>query len=153
MLQELQHKEKQQQFLIELNDTIRAIQDSKEIMWEVVRTTGQHFQVSRCTYGEIDATQEYVIIDRDYCNGVISIAGSHYMNSFGVEIVTELKQGKTIFVNNVDTDPRTAGSGNAAFDAIQTKSFLCVPLVKEGRFVALFVLHHVTPANGQKTMS
>nr|AAT41884.1 putative two component hybrid sensor regulator [Fremyella diplosiphon Fd33] len=145
LLQELQHKEKQQQFLIELNDTIRAIQDSKEIMWEVVRTTGQHFQVSRCTYGEIDATQEYVIIDRDYCNGVISIAGSHYMNSFGVEIVTELKQGKTIFVNNVDTDPRTAGSGNAAFDAIQTKSFLCVPLVKEGRFVALFVLHHVTP--------
>ncbi|BAY96387.1 putative two component hybrid sensor regulator [Tolypothrix tenuis PCC 7101] len=145
LLQELQHKEKQQQFLIELNDTIRAIQDSKEIMWEVVRTTGQHFQVSRCTYGEIDATQEYVIIDRDYCNGVISIAGSHYMNSFGVEIIAELKQGKTIFVNNVDTDPRTAGYGAVAFDAIQTKSFLCVPLVKEGRFVALFVLHHITP--------
>ncbi|BAY32770.1 two-component hybrid sensor and regulator [Nostoc carneum NIES-2107] len=145
LLQELQHKEKQQQFLIELNDTIRAIQDSKEIMWEVVRTTGQHFQVSRCTYGEIDASQEYVIVDRDYCNGVMSVAGRHYLDSFGVEIIAELKQGKTIFVNNVDTDPRTAGCGAVAFDAIQTKSLLCVPLVKEGRFVALFVLHHITP--------
>ncbi|QIR39238.1 PAS domain-containing protein [Tolypothrix sp. PCC 7910] len=145
LLQELQHKEKQQQFLIELNDAIRAIQDSKEIMWQVVCATGQHFQVSRCTYGEIDASQEYVIVDRDYCNGVMSVAGSHYLDSFGVEIIAELKQGKTIFVNNVDTDPRTVGGGAVAFNAIQTKSLLCVPLVKEGRFVALFVLHHITP--------
>jgi GAF domain-containing protein len=34
--------------------------------------------------------------------------------------------------------------GAATFDAIQTKSLLCVPLVKEGRFVALLVLHHAS---------
>jgi PAS domain S-box-containing protein len=145
LLENLQHKERQQQFLIELNDAIRAIQDPKEIMWQVVRATGQHFQVTRCTYGEIDSTQEYVIVDRDFCNGVISVAGSHHMNSFGPEIIAELKQGKTIVVDDVDVDPRTAGVGVAAFDAIQTKSLLCVPLVKKGRFVALFVLHHVSP--------
>jgi PAS domain S-box-containing protein len=145
LLAELQQKEKQQQFLIELNDAIRALRDSEEIMWQVVSATGQHFNVTRCTYGEIDATQEYVIVDRDYCNGVISVAGSHQMNSFGPTLIAELKQGKTIVVNDVDRDPRTAGSGAAAFDAIQTKSLLCVPLVKEGRFVALFVLHHIAP--------
>jgi len=144
LLAELQHKERQQQFLIELNDAIRAIQDPKEIMWQVVCSTGQHFQVTRCTYGEIDSTQEYVIVDRDYCNGVISIVGSHHMDLFGREIIAELKQGKTIVVDDVDADPRTAGAGAAAFDAIQTKSLLCVPLVKEGRFVALLVLHHVS---------
>ncbi|MBD1812283.1 PAS domain S-box protein [Microcoleus vaginatus DQ-U2] len=145
LLAELQHKERQQQFLIELNDAIRAIQDPKEIMWQVVCSTGQHFQVTRCTYGEIDSTQEYVIVDRDYCNGVISVVGSHHMDSFGRELIAELKQGKTIVVDDVDRDPRTAGSGAATFDAIQTKSLLCVPLVKEGRFVALLVLHHVAP--------
>ncbi|UNU22642.1 PAS domain S-box protein [Microcoleus vaginatus] len=144
LLAELQHKERQQQFLIELNDAIRAIQDPKEIMWQVVCSTGQHFQVTRCTYGEIDSTQEYVIVDRDYCNGVISIVGSHHMDSFGRELIAELKQGKTIVVDDVDRDPRTAGSGTPTFDAIQTKSLLCVPLVKEGRFVALLVLHHVS---------
>ncbi|MBD1908466.1 PAS domain S-box protein [Funiculus sociatus GB2-A5] len=144
LLAELQDKERQQQFLIELNDAIRAIQDPKEIMWKVVCSTGQHFQVTRCTYGEIDSTQEYVIVDRDYCNGVISIVGSHPMDSFGPELIAELKQGKTIVVDDVDADPRTAGSGSAAFDAIQTKSLLCVPLVKEGRFVAVLVLHHAS---------
>ncbi|MEP0812864.1 PAS domain S-box protein [Trichocoleus sp. ST-U2] len=145
LLAELQEKERQQQFLIELNDAIRAIQDSKEIMWRVVHSAGEHFNVTRCTYGEIDSTQEYVIVDRDYCNGVISIVGSHHMDSFGRELIAELKQGKTIVVDDVDRDPRTAGVGAAAFDAIQTKSLVCVPLVKEGRFVALLVLHHVAP--------
>jgi len=66
-----------------------------------------------------------VIVDRDYCNGVISVVGSHHMDSFGRELIAELKQGKTIVVDDVDRDPRTAGSGAATFDAIQTKS-LCV---------------------------
>ncbi|MEG4853156.1 PAS domain S-box protein [Microcoleus sp. B5-D4] len=144
LLKNLQQKEEIQQFLIELNEGIRAIQDSKEIMWRVVCATGQHFSVTRCTYGEIDPTQEYVIVDRDYCNGVISVVGRHHLDSFGPELIAELKQGRTIVVDDVDRDPRTAGSGAAAFDAIQTKSLLCVPLVKEGKFVALLVLHHVS---------
>jgi PAS domain S-box-containing protein len=145
LLAELQRKERQQQFLIELNDAIRALQDSEEIMWQVVSSTGQHFNVTRCTYGEIDPTQEYVIVDRDYCNGVISVVGNHHMNSFGSDIIAALKQGKTVVVEDVERDPRTAGLGAAAFDAIQTKSLLCVPLVKAGRFEALLVLHHVAP--------
>ncbi|MEW6493680.1 MAG: PAS domain S-box protein, partial [Cyanobacteriota bacterium] len=144
LLKNLRQKEEIQQFLIELNDAIRAIQDSKEIVWQVVCATGQHFQVTRCTYGEIDPRSEYVIVDRDYCNGVISVVGKHHMDSFGPELIAELKQGRTIVVDDVDRDPRTAGVGVAAFDAIQTKSLLCVPLVKQGRFVALLVLHHVS---------
>lgn len=143
LLEQLQHKERQQEFLIQLNNAIRAIPDSKEIMWQAVCATGQHFQVTRCTYGEIDSTQEYVTVERDYCNGVISVVGSHHLDSFGAEIIVELKQGKTIVVDDVDTDPRTRGAGAAAFAAIETKSLLCVPLVKQGRFVALFVLHHI----------
>ncbi|PZV09346.1 MAG: histidine kinase [Leptolyngbya sp.] len=145
LLAELQRKEQQQQFLIELNDAARTLQDSEEIIWQVVSATGQHFNVTRCAYGEIDAAQEYVIVDRDYCDGVVSVVGAHRMDSFGAEIVAQLKQGKTIVVDDVDRDPRTAGAGAAAFAAIETQSLLCVPLVKRGRFVALLVLHHAAP--------
>jgi PAS domain S-box-containing protein len=144
LLAELQRKEQQQQFLIELNDAARTLQDSEEIVWQVVNATGKHFNVTRCAYGEIDATQEHVTVDRDYCNGVISIVGKQHMNSFGAEIIAELKQGKTIAVDDVNRDPRTAGVG-AAFAAIETQSLLCVPLVRHGRFVALLVLHHTSP--------
>jgi PAS domain S-box-containing protein len=150
LLENLQQKERQQRFLIQLNDAIRTIEDSNEIIWQVVCATGQNFQVTRCTYGEIDSTEEYVIVDRDYCNGVMSVAGSHHMASFGSELISQMKQGQTIVVDDVDIDPRTAGSGAAAFDAIQTKSLLCVPLVKEGRFVAVLVLHHAYPRHWTK---
>ncbi|MBH8578203.1 GAF domain-containing protein [Nostocaceae cyanobacterium CENA369] len=150
LLKKLQYKEEQQQFLIELNDAIRTIEDSKEIIWRVVNGTGQHFQVTRCTYGEIDASQEYIVVDRDYCNGVISVVGSYQMNFFGAEIIAELKQGKTLVVDDVDSDPRISNPEAAAFEAIQTKSLLCVPLVKESRFVALLVLHHVSPRHWTK---
>ncbi|MBD1919471.1 MULTISPECIES: PAS domain S-box protein [Cyanophyceae] len=144
LLAELQRKEQQQQFLIELNDAARTLQDSEEIVWQVVNATGQHFNVTRCAYGEIDAAQEHVIVERDYCNGVTSVVGIHQMDSFGADIIAELKQGKTIVVDDVDRDPRTRTSA-AAFAAIETRSLLCVPLVKRGRFVAILVLHHVTP--------
>ncbi len=145
LLAELQRKERQQQFLIELNDAMRAIQDSQEIMWQVVNFTGHHFNVSRCTYGEIDSTQKYVIIDRDYCNGVTSVVGRHRLHVLGTATIAALKQGKTIVVADADRDPRTAGEGAANLDTIQTKALLIVPLVKEGRFVALLALHHWAP--------
>ncbi|MBD2233140.1 PAS domain S-box protein [Phormidium tenue] len=145
LLAELQRKEQQQQFLIELNDAARTLQDSEEIVWQVVSATGKHFNVTRCAYGEIDAAQEHVTVDRDYCDGVVSVVGAHRMDLFGAEIIAELKQGKTIVVDDVDRDPRTAGASAAAFAAIETKSLLCVPLVKRGRFVALLVLHHAMP--------
>jgi PAS domain S-box-containing protein len=135
--------EAEQQFLIELNDAIRAIQDTKDIIWQVVCATGKYFNVTRCTYGEIDATQEYAIVQRDYHNGVVSTVGRHHLNSFGPEIIAQLKQGKTLIIDDVDSDPRTAGF--SVFDAIQTKSALTVPLVKAGKFVAYFVLQHISP--------
>jgi PAS domain S-box-containing protein len=145
LLAELQRKEQQQQFLIELNDAARTLQDSEEIVWQVVNATGKHFNVTRCTYGEIDAAQEHVIVERDYCDGVISVVGKHHLDSFGADIIAELKQGKTIVVDDVNRDPRTAGAGAESFATIETRSLLCVPLVKRGRFVALLVLHHAMP--------
>ena len=145
LLAELQRKEQQQQFLIELNDAARTLQDSEEIVWQVVNAIGKHFNVTRCAYGEIDAAQEHVIVERDYCDGVISMVGKHRMESFGADIIAELKQGKTIVVDDVNRDPRTAGAGAESFAAIETQSLLCVPLVKQGRFVALLVLHHAAP--------
>jgi PAS domain S-box-containing protein len=145
LLAELQRKERQQQFLIELNDAARTLQDSEEIIWQVVNATGQHFKVSRCAYGEIDAAQDSVIVDRDYCDGVGSVVGQHPLDAFGAAIIAELTQGQTAVVEDVDRDPRTAGPEAEAFAALETRSLICVPLVKRGRFVAMLMLLHTTP--------
>jgi PAS domain S-box-containing protein len=59
-------------------------------------------------------------------------------------LIADLKQGRTAVIPNLEIDPRTANHA-AAFASIETRSLLCVPLVKEGKFVALFVFHHNQP--------
>lgn len=145
LLTELQHKEQQQQFLIELNDAIRVTQESQEILWQVLCKTGQYFGVSRCIYGDINSTQAEIIINRDCCQGVISIAGRYPLDLFGAAIIAELQQRKTVVIHDINHDPRTAGKIAAALQAMQTQSLLCVPLVKSGRFIAILALHHITP--------
>jgi len=47
----------------------------------------------------------------------------------------------------VTSDPASV----AAFEGIQTRSLLCVPLVKDRRFVALLALHHPNANHGSYT--
>lgn len=137
--------ESRQSFLLQLNDAICFIQDPQEIMWEAAYQVGRHFQVTRSTYGEINSTQEYVMVERDFCKGVKRVVSQHPMDSFSPEVITELKHGQTLVIDDVWLDPRTAEAGVDTFADIETRAVLCVPLVKGRQLVALFVLHDAHP--------
>lgn len=143
--QALRQSEEVHRFLVSLHDATRSLLDPDDVMRTVVNHVGRHLNVSRCTYGEIDAAQEHVLVSGDFTDGVVSIAGRHRLHDFGVQLIDDLKHGATVVVPAVARDPRTSGAADAAFQAIQTQSLICVPLVKAGRFVALFMLHHVEP--------
>jgi PAS domain S-box-containing protein len=141
---EAKREEARQRFLLELSDHIRTLEGPEDILWAVVTSVGEFFQVGRTTYGEIDAAEEFVAVDRDYVRGVISIPGRHRLNDFGPAIVQQLRQGRTVTVEDVRLDLRSRDHADA-FAAIEVRSLVCVPLVKSGRFVALFVVHHPEP--------
>ena len=142
----LRRSEENQRLLVSLNDAARGLPRAEDVMWEVVKRVGAHFGVGRCTYGDIDAAQEHVVVTRDYTNGVPSVAGRHKLDDFGPLLIRDLKAGRTVVVADVALDARTnAPASAAAYTATETRSLLCVPLVKDGRFAALFVLHHPVP--------
>ncbi len=136
--------EKVQQFLIELNDEVRVIGDPQAIMQTAVNKLGSYFNVTRCIYGEMDSNDNYATVNCDFCNGVSSIIGKHRLDEFGAPIVSLLKQGKTLIVEDTATDPRTSNV-QLAFDAIQTRASLCVPLIKQERIIAFLALQHHQP--------
>jgi PAS domain S-box-containing protein len=140
----LRRSEEGHRLLVSLNDAARSSRDAEEVMWAVVTRAGRHFQVSRCTYGEIDAEQDHVTLIRDYVDGVVSIAGRHRIEEFGPDLIADLKKGRTAIIPDVESDPRTATHAGA-FAGIQARSLMCVPLVKDGRFVSIFVFHHKEP--------
>ncbi|MGV3613853.1 MAG: PAS domain-containing sensor histidine kinase [Fimbriimonas sp.] len=137
-------EEARQRFLIELGDHIRTLESPEDILWAVVTSVGEFFQVGRTTYGEIDEAEEHVYVDRDYVRGVIPIPGRHRLNDFSPTIIAQLRSGRTVIVEDTHTDARTREHASS-YDTIEARSLVCVPLVKSGRFVALFVVHHPAP--------
>ena len=143
MRQAVASADRAQHLLVSLNDATRNLFNPDDVTWAIVTRVGRHFGVGRCTYGEIDAAQEHVIVTRDYTDGVASVAGRHRLDDFGPSLIRDLKLGRTAAVPDVAEDTRTCDPRSlAAFAAIETRALVCVPLVKEGRFVALLVIHH-----------
>jgi PAS domain S-box-containing protein len=138
-------EERRRQFLLELNDAMRALSQPDDIMWVVVQATGRYFGASRCAYGEVDAAQGQVTVHRDYCSGLASMAGTYPMSDFGPEVVRVLEQGWTVVIADVREDARTAGKSGEAYAAVGARSMLCVPMVKDGRFVALLMTQDARP--------
>jgi PAS domain S-box-containing protein len=145
-LDELRRAEESQRLLVRLNDAVRGLRDPAQVQWEVVSRVGQHFHVSRCTYGDIADDGNTLTVHRDYVDGVRSIAGQHELARFGVDIIEALRRGQTLLIADTHADSRLQDPAvRAAYDAIEARALLCVPLIREGRFVAVLSLHHRSP--------
>jgi PAS domain S-box-containing protein len=129
-----------------MHDATRGSSDPAEVMLDIARCVGKHFGVTRCVYAEVDPSQEYVTIFRDYTDGVASFAGRHKLGGFSAEVTREYRAGKSVVISDVRLDPRTNSPDTLAlFEAGQIRSMVGVPLVKEGRLVGLFGVQHREP--------
>jgi PAS domain S-box-containing protein len=68
------------------------------------------------------------------------------VNDFGPDFIARLKTGASIVVPDVTLDPRTNNPAAAdAFAKINVRSLINVPLIREGRWVAVLFIHHPAP--------
>ena len=138
--------EQRQQILLTLNDAIRTANEPREVIRVATSLIGQHFKVTRCSYAEIDSSETYLTAIYNYCNGVADITGNYAIASFGSDLLAELQQGKTVVVSDVEADSRTSNQATL-FQFGEICAFLAVPLIKQGKFVAVLALNHVQPRN------
>jgi PAS domain S-box-containing protein len=137
--------ERRRAFLLALNDRLRDLARPDEILGAAADALGRHLGVSRVGYGEVDASETHVTVERDWTDGTVgSTAGRHRIADFGPAIIGELRRGATVRVGDVAADARTADWA-AAFAALEARALLRVPLVKEGRLTALVYVHHREP--------
>ncbi len=123
----------------------RRVADPAEVMRLTARLLGQHLGVSRCAYAHVDADQDHFDLFGDYNDGVQSIVGRHAFSDFG-ETVRDLMRADLPYINHdVDSDPRTAGSDLSAYRATRIQAVICVPLHRDGRFVAGMAVHQDRP--------
>nr|WP_321984992.1 PAS domain S-box protein [uncultured Lichenicoccus sp.] len=130
------------QALVELGDRMRELEDPADMARAAALIMGRTLGVSRAGYGLIDPARETITIERDWTlPGIASLAGTLHFREFG-SYIEDLKRGETVVFADAETDPRTTA---AALDRIAARSLVNLPIVEQGRFVALFYLNNKQP--------
>ncbi len=131
-------------FLLELTDALRLLADPVAIQERAAALLGEHLGATRVMYCAIDADEEHFSIQKDYAKGVDSMAGHYTLSGFTDNVLAEFRQGRRLVMRDVEEDTLTTDQ-RAAFSAIGTRSWMAVPLLKEGRLSALLTVHAARP--------
>ena len=136
--------ERRHAFLLDLSDRLRDLTDPIAIMAEVEGALGRLLEADRVGYGEIDQAAGMVSMTHDWTSGVASAQGRFDLHAFGEGLIADLADGRTIQIEDVRDDPRTAAV-SGAFEAIQTRALIRAPLIRGGRLRAFLYVHASRP--------
>lgn len=137
-------EEVRQEFLLRLGDAVRPLVDPKEIMSTYSRLLGEHLDVDRCAYADVDEDQETFNLLGDYTRGVKSIVGRYTFSQFGEEVLRLMRKNKPFIVNDV-AQHEPSLRNLEAYEATEIGAAICVPLHKGGRFAAAMAVHQKMP--------
>ena len=143
-LDALAQQERRQRFLLELSDGMRDLNDPDAIMDHVHSVLGRMLSVSRVGYGELQTSRGQFEMNRDWTEGVPSLAGWHDIAEFGGEVNRQLAEGLTIVVHDVADDTRTAHAVEA-FAKRQVAAFITAPVVRFGLLRAFLHVNTTGP--------
>lgn len=137
-------------FLDSLARTTQPLSDPAEVMQITARLLGTHLGVNRCAYAEVDADEDHFTLTGDFSQGVDSIVGRYTFSQFGLDCLQLMRANLPYVVHDIDTDPRAAGMDLSAYRLTAIQAVICVPLHKDGRFVAAMAVHQRTPRRWNK---
>jgi PAS domain S-box-containing protein len=142
----LRRREEMQALLVSLLEQVRNLRDPDDVVWTCVCSLGSHLRVDRCMFGEVDPDHLHLRVARDYVDGIRSAAGVHRLEDFGTALTDDVRAGRTFVIHDTHADRRLDGvSSRAAFDAIEARAAVLVPLVKAERLVALLSVQQSAP--------
>ncbi len=144
-IDERKRAEERLRLLDAMGQATRNALDPKTIMDVTTRLLGEHLDVTRCPYADVEADNDRFTIRHDWtAEGAATTVGVYSLNLFGERAALEMRTGKTLTIRDVDRE-LDDNSGAAMFNAIACKAIICCPLVKEGQLVAMMAVHQDRP--------
>ena len=124
-------------FQLELSDRLRALTDPRAIIETAVQALGRHLGANRVGYGQVQPDDQTIVLTTDHADGVRPLAGAFPLNSFGSDNMARQREGLTQVCDDIAAEP---SSNPETWAAIDTRAFVSVPLIRDGKFRAsLFV--------------
>lgn len=131
-------------FLRGLDAALRPLGDPDRIMEMAASAVGEHFRVLRAGYAEVDDEAGLLRVRAQYREGVGELPAGFQLANFGPELTAAGRAGRTLAIRDIANDP-LAARGAVALAAIGARAMITVPLVKDGRFVAVFAILAAEP--------
>ncbi len=146
-ISERKRAELRQDFLLKLSDALRPLNDPAAIVAAASGALGSHLGAGQVIYAETDLSGEHVTIEREWNDGSIpSNARAHRLDEFGPAFIADLRRGQSSAIEDVALDPRTSSpEALAAFERASVQALLNVPLLKNGRLIAVLGVHSHAP--------
>jgi signal transduction histidine kinase len=123
------HLERRQARQLEIEGALLGANSPDEIMSTAASMLGQHLGAQRVGYGEVQPDGATILFSHCYANGLEPLLGFHQLDSFGAESIGRQRQGRSEICNDVHEDP---DQDPAVWSAIATRSFVSVPLIRDG---------------------
>jgi PAS domain S-box-containing protein len=139
---EQRQEERRREFVMQLADRLRALNDAAEIMRAAVFATCEHLGVSSVSYADVDPRGRYALVHAEYRNGRQAPPGKYSLEDFGPDLVQRIRAGHAVALEDIATD--AAGAGEI-FDGWGIRSLVAVPLIRDGALVAIFTVMHTAP--------
>jgi PAS domain S-box-containing protein len=144
--EEIRNAQRRQEFLLGLNDQLRSLEDPYGIMEAAARGLALLFKVDCAGYGEVNEDRQTVIVEREWSKGEISKEGRHYrMQDFLPDMLAELKEGRTLSFEDLKASPLRGDAAPGVFNALNARTAVAVPLLKNQRLTALLYLNAAEP--------
>ncbi len=144
-LTERMDAERRHGFLLKFNDSVRRQTGPDGMLREALSQLGNHLGTHRVGYAEVDADNDLLTILMDWRDGVSGIVGRYPLSSFGPDNIAALARGETVCIAHYLDHPLLSSADRAAYDAMQIKAAITVPLVYDGRLRAVLSAHHAEP--------
>jgi len=132
---EQREAELRERLLADLSERTRLLLDPDAVVGETVGLVGPFLGLSRYLFADVDATGGTLTVHRDFVNpdhpGVSSAAGVWPLTYWAGEELEKLRAGRTVV--HRDRPPSTAPAVGP-----NVRASVTVPLLREGRWVAVF---------------
>jgi PAS domain S-box-containing protein len=129
------------QFLVDLEEKLRAEDDPAILMALAARLLVEHLGVDRCTYAQVDEAEVHFTALGDFArNGLPSLVGTYPLAAFGESILEGHRGGETFVLS--DRDRELAGTPeHPTFLATGIRAAISVPIKKREKLVAIMGTH------------
>lgn len=135
-------REARQAFLLQLSDRLRPLADAAAIQFEAARAIGEYLGAHRVGYAEAQSDRDSVVVARNYVNGMKPVEGRYRYDDFGPDAFAFLREGRSVVRPDVANDSALSEAKKAAYAELQIGAAISVPLLKEGRLLAVLFVQH-----------